>query len=663
MFSPPFRYTLASLLKDNPEAYNQPLGKQFEKLVATPLRKMGYTLSSDFIVVIDALDECQGDGVDRVLNTLLAEVSGLPIKFFVASRPDPKITDCMRSEHAQHVRQELQLHELERSIVLQDITTYLWAKLGSLNLPSEDINRLAEQSGVLFIYASTVVRYIGHDNFSRSSRRLKQVLDRVDTPRMNCHQEIDILYTTILQAALDGGALDDSELEEIRLVLYTVLCAQEPLTANIVAALLGFDLDSVLAALRPLFSILQLSHSSGLITTLHESFPNYMFDRARSGTFYCDAGEENTRLAQNCFRLIKIPNPPFNICGLKTSYQRDRAAPDFEDRVKSAIKDELFYACRHFGAHLELAGRPTDLFNDLYSFLSVRLLLWMEILNLKERIYEGVGVLYSLQALLQGIECPHNIGHLARDAWKFVAAFSSSPMVKSTPHIYLSALPFWPEHRPVSTHYLPVMRGLVKPIGAALRKREAAPLAVVPVGNRVTCMACSPANSNVVCGYWDGAIRIWNVHTGQSIDALSRNCTGPIQSLAYSTNGARIVAATGRGFLVRDAYTGQSIGSLETYTKQSSSGETTETSSAGVCMVAYLAGGTHILSVFEDESIQVWDAYTRKITRQMAGNCLRFVTAAACSPNGRQIVSGTIEKDIQSHDPCTLRIRSTLNGQ
>jgi hypothetical protein len=40
------------------------------------------------------------------------------------------------------------------------------------------------------------------------------------------------------------------------------------------------------------------------------------------------------------------------------------------------------------------------------------------------------------------------------DATKFVAAFSS-PISQSTPHIYLSALPFAPKKSQVAQHFLP----------------------------------------------------------------------------------------------------------------------------------------------------------------------------------------------------------------
>lgn len=87
--------------------------------------------------------------------------------------------------------------------------------------------------------------------------------------------------------------------------------------------------------------------------------------------------------------MIKTPDPPFNICGLESSYLFDKDVPDLRGRVDKAISAELFYACLYWGAHLEYSESSQSLVDELYGFLSARLLIWMEILNLKRRIHTG----------------------------------------------------------------------------------------------------------------------------------------------------------------------------------------------------------------------------------------------------------------------------------
>lgn len=400
-FSHPFRSALSRVLEQNPEVHTRPLPVQFEKMVAGPLQEVIDTLSTDLVVVIDALDECDdANGVGQTLDVLLTHASRLPVKFIVTSRPEPKIVDHMLSRQGERSRFELHLHNLEHSVVQEDIRTYLKVQLQSIDISREQLAQLVEQAGVLFIYASTVARYIGRDEL-RASTRLATILGQSSSSAKS-HLDIDTLYSAILSAAFDVADLEDSEKEEMSLVLNTVLCAQEPLSVSAITGLLKLNSERLLrAALRPLLSVLHISDETGLVTTLHASFPDYVFDQRRSHIFHCDAKQHDTKLALLCFDMIKTPDPPFNICRLESSYVFDKDVPDLDKRVDKAISTELFYACLYWGDHLERSKISQNLIDELYGFLSVRLLIWMEILNLKRRIHTGSRFLYSIQTWCQ----------------------------------------------------------------------------------------------------------------------------------------------------------------------------------------------------------------------------------------------------------------------
>ncbi|KAG8680381.1 F-box/WD repeat-containing protein 9, partial [Ceratobasidium sp. 394] len=207
-FSLPFRHTLSGILEQNKDIHHQPLQDQFEQLIVAPLRQVAHTFAPDVTIVIDALDECEDkDGVDRILGVLLSHASNLSVKFFVTSRPEPKILDQMRSRTDAGRPSELRLHELDRIIVQQDVTTYLKHNLKRVELSDADMNVLAERSGVLFIYAATVVRYLEYDNFSRSKQRLRMVLDASGTASSDAENDLNLLYATILDAAFNNTAL------------------------------------------------------------------------------------------------------------------------------------------------------------------------------------------------------------------------------------------------------------------------------------------------------------------------------------------------------------------------------------------------------------------------------------------------------------------------
>ncbi|KAG8696345.1 hypothetical protein FRC09_008569, partial [Ceratobasidium sp. 395] len=413
----------------NPDVHNQVLLEQFKSLILGPLEHVTDALRTDLVVVIDALDECDNnDGVDRMLNALLSHAEKLPMKFFIASRPDAKILDRMRSQHGESMPTELRLHELGRLIVQEDIKQYLMAGLmPRMSLWAGDIDTLVERSGVLFIYASTVVRYIGYDNFSRASSRLKQILALTKGSSNDSERDINVLYGAILAAAFDDSNMTSQELVEMKLVLYTIVCAREPLSVDVMAGLLGLGTETVWAALRPLFSVLHVLDETHIITTLHESFPDYLLNENRSGVFHCDAKKHNARLAQLCFKQLKRPNPPFNICNLKSSYVCDKDVPNLPARVTNAISKQLAYACRYWVNHCMWSEQPQDIVRVLSEFASERFLLWMEVMNLTGNIYEGVSALHQVQKWsLDTVHLDDGIRGFLRDMWMFADSFASS---------------------------------------------------------------------------------------------------------------------------------------------------------------------------------------------------------------------------------------------
>ncbi|KAG9123190.1 hypothetical protein FRC07_000123, partial [Ceratobasidium sp. 392] len=458
LFSRPFRYAVSLALQDL-DVHNQPLSEQFECLIAKPLSRIQDTLPTDLIVVLDALDECEDSpSVGVLLDVLFSYAQRLPVRFFVASRPDTKILDRMRNQAAGQLPKELRLHELDHSVVQGDIKLYLENMLQPrMKISQVQLEILAERSGVLFIYAATVVRYIESGNFERSAKRLKELLDAYQTgaSSVNCEKEIDALYTIILERAINDPELNDTDREEMKMVLHTIVCAQELLSVDILAGLLRLDVEkSILPALRPLLSVLLEWDKTGVVSMLHQSFPDYLLGKRRSGQFHCDVGEHHTRIARLCFDKISSISPAFNICNLESSFALDNEIVDLDDRVQKSISREMFYACRYWGAHLMVAKDSNGFDTLLFDFLSERLLFWMEVMNLKNYIQEGTDMLFVVREWYYLEEqASGEIGQLLQDACEFVRSFASSQAQLSTPHIYVSHLSFWPEQRPVSKHY------------------------------------------------------------------------------------------------------------------------------------------------------------------------------------------------------------------
>jgi hypothetical protein len=77
----------------------------------------------------------------------------------------------------------------------------------------------------------------------------------------------------------------------------------------------------------------------------------------------------------------------FNICSLTSSFLLDEDDTGLSQRVTTKIRPTLRYACQHWAAHLasvrhEYQQDAQKLSAELLDFCSLKLLFWMETMNL-----------------------------------------------------------------------------------------------------------------------------------------------------------------------------------------------------------------------------------------------------------------------------------------
>jgi hypothetical protein len=63
----------------------------FEQLLGTPMSRLSPSLTTLWVIVIDALDECGSRAELRQLMTILGKCIALPLAFFVTGRPEPEV--------------------------------------------------------------------------------------------------------------------------------------------------------------------------------------------------------------------------------------------------------------------------------------------------------------------------------------------------------------------------------------------------------------------------------------------------------------------------------------------------------------------------------------------------------------------------------------------
>ena len=167
---PDFRKELLQVLRAHPDAAQGSLCSQLEMLVVGPLNAANIST----LIVIDALDECKDEEpASAILSVLSRYVDKIPqVKFFITSRPEPRIHSGFHLESLQPITEVFRLHNVECSSVDSDIKLYFRTQLVNIvksqsncdfaeGWPTlSDIDVLCTKAAGLFIYASTVVKLV-----------------------------------------------------------------------------------------------------------------------------------------------------------------------------------------------------------------------------------------------------------------------------------------------------------------------------------------------------------------------------------------------------------------------------------------------------------------------------------------------------------------------
>ncbi|KAF8755287.1 universal ribosomal protein uL22 family [Rhizoctonia solani] len=216
------------VLAETPDIGSKKIPIQFERLLKEPLQQVKDAIPEHLVVVIDALDECEDrNGVKLFLEMLFRHAPQLPLKFLVTGRPVPDIYGKMMDPS--RPREIMSLHEVENSVVRNDIELYFKEQLASMALSSVEISQLVERSGALFVYASNLVDYVQSGKRSGGShKRLQSLFGTVPGPPKS-HLQVDALYKAVLESALNEDERESDERAETLAALRVVLSAHKPI--------------------------------------------------------------------------------------------------------------------------------------------------------------------------------------------------------------------------------------------------------------------------------------------------------------------------------------------------------------------------------------------------------------------------------------------------
>ncbi|CAE6531331.1 unnamed protein product [Rhizoctonia solani] len=691
-FSGHFRHALSKVLAVDPVAHTRNLELQLQKLIIGPLKEMQNNLSSDFLIVIDALDECDDqESTGKILDLLIQTISELRVRFLVSSRPEPEIHRRMENQVGDKPDAKLVLDQLDPVVVKSDIEKYLLKELHDVPLTNEQRERLVERCGVLFIYASTACRYIkGGDEMMDYEEAVNTVLAPSSDSQGDAEKELDKLYLAILEKAFERSRINETNRNRMKMILNTVICAQERVTTGTLADL--FKLKTTKQAdalLRPLSSVVRVMEDTRIVTTLHASFTDFMLNSQRSVGFHCDPATHHNELTRTCLLRIQSNPVQFNLCNLESSYLLDNQVDDLTQRVERAIPFGLLYACRYWVAHLQLSAQLAEaLEKPLDDFLSARLLLWMEVLNAGKCIGSGVNMIQIVESWCRRMNLSKNMIELANDAWQFVSVYANHSVSQSTAHIYASMLPFWPSNRPIAKYYTPRITGLLKPRGTALDGRQLPLLSTWHMGDKVQLVCYSPSGAQIVAavgndiyivnaqtgemalgplmghtnqvqsvaispdalyiasGSCDSTIRVWDTQTGKAILTPLKGHHDRVLSIAFSPDSTRFVSTADETLRIWSIRDGNHVSG--TFSKHTTR----------ICTAVFSVDGSYIISGDVNGGIHLWDAHTGDPiadSGRLTGH-VDEISSIALSSDGARFVCASKDSTISVWDTTTHRV-------
>lgn len=392
-------------------------GKQFEKLILQPLMQVRHRTRAILAIVVDGLDECDGDDDIQRLITLLCDLKDIKnfrVRVLITSRPELPVRLGFHDVR-DHYR-NLVLHDISDGLVEHDIEIFLRLRLDQIrrsynrsvsrdrHLPKDwpgprDTAALVGMAVPLFIFATTVCRFISDRRCGSPREQLRKVL-RYRTRSQEAKMEAT--YLPPLEQQLTGLSNSDKGqvLDEFQTVVGTIVLLETPLSATALSRLLDVSQDTVHARLDVLRSVLNVPQSADSpIRFLHLSFREFLTDPEKKGSneFWVDEKYWNGHIASCCLRIMNDALKE-DICDqVHPGADRSSLQPG---QVDSCIPPELKYACRFWACHLQNAERSFYRDQEVYNFLSRHFLHWIEVLSLIERPAESYHISKSLQAFL-----------------------------------------------------------------------------------------------------------------------------------------------------------------------------------------------------------------------------------------------------------------------
>ncbi|KAJ5778340.1 hypothetical protein N7520_001586 [Penicillium odoratum] len=634
-----------SAIKADPGITSKFLRDQFDQLLLQPLLNLQLDQSTTIVIVIDALDECDGDNDIKLIIHLLfkfQEIKSVRLRVVLTSRPELPIRIGFKEEEN---HQELILHEIPTPVLEHDIRRFLEYRLTEIrnkrslspDWPGHDkIEKLVKMAVPLFIFASTACLSIGKG--LHPHKQLQKYLD-IETTSAT---QLEKTYLPALRQLMrdDEDELNDN-LEEFRVIVGAIILLATPLSVNSLALLLQKPPHEISDLLGFLHSVLNIPRSnSNPVRMLHLSFRDFLLGTKTE--FRIDGGSTHRQIALNCLRVMDT-QLRHNICDL-ASYgvqYKDIDPQIIQDRLPA----DLQYSCYYWVHHLKHSqGGISE--PDILSFLQKRFLHWLEALALMGKISEVAGMIKTLESS-KWKKADSALAEFLCDARRFT--LQNAYMAGIAPlQLYCSGLLFAPAQSVIKGIFLGEISKRIQPLQTVMNSWGSTLQTLEGHSGWVRSVAFSPDGLTLASGSDDNTIKLWDTATGTQRQTLEGH-SGSVGSVAFSPDGLTLASGSDDNTIkLWDTATGTQRQTLKGH-------------SDWVRSVAFSPDGLTLASGSEDNTIKLWDTATGTQRQTLEGHS-GWVRSVAFSPDGLNLASGSDDNTIKLWDMATGTQRQTLEG-